>query len=91
MKNTPANQLWTFLAEFYDDWITDGQRGSLILSARIVRVLGRIWGKDTLEQSLSYWQAKGDLRAFGDCEDLGPDAACIELTGYPSNIAKTAD
>ena len=91
MEKTPANQLWTFLAEYYDDWITDGQTGSLIINARTVRVLCRMYGRDTLDRSFRDWEAKGDIRAFGDCENLSADAPCIELKGYPSNVIEATN
>ena len=88
MENTPANQLWLFFAEYYDDWITAGQSGSLIINARTVRVLSRMFGRDTLEWSLRSWKEKGDIRIFGDCDELNPDAPCVELIDYPSNIVE---
>jgi hypothetical protein len=91
MQNTPANQLWVFFAEYYDDWITDGQTGSLIINARTVRVLSRMFGRDTLDRSFDSWQAKGDIHIFGDCEELNPDAPCVELKGYPCNVVEMQD
>jgi len=91
MQNTPANQLWVFFAEYYDDWITDGQIGSLIINARTVRVLSRMFGRDTLDRSFHSWEAKGDIHIFGDCEELSPDAPCVELKAYPSNVVEKQD
>jgi hypothetical protein len=87
-KRTPADQLWIFFAEYYDDWITDGQTGSLIINTRTVRVLSRIFGRDTLDRSFRSWQAKGDIHIFGHYEELNPDAPCIELKNYPSNVVE---
>ena len=91
MDNRPANQLWGFFAEYYDDWITDGQTGSLVINARTVRVLSRMYGRDTLEQSFHVWESSGDIHVFGDCEDLQPDAPCVELRGYPSRVVEIKD
>jgi hypothetical protein len=91
MKNTPANQLWVFFAEYYDDWITGAQTGSLVINARTVRVLSRMFGRDTLDRSFRSWQAKGDIEIFGDCEALNPDAPCVELKSYPSNVVEIED
>ena len=90
MDKTPANQLWGFFAEYYDDWIT-GQTGSLIINARTVRVLSRMFGRDTLERSFRVWEASGDIHIFGDCEELSPDAPCVELKDYPSNVVEMQD
>ena len=91
MDYTPANLLWVFFAEYYDDWITDAQTGSLVINARTVRVLGRMFGREILDRSFRSWQEKGDIHIFGNCEDLSPDAPCVELKSYPSNVVEMKD
>ena len=88
MKNTLASQIWVFFAEYYDDWITNGQRGSLTINARTIRVLSRLYGRENLQRSLRVWKDKGDIEIFGDCDVLDPDAPCVELRGYPSNAVE---
>ncbi len=86
MENTQADHLWTFFAEYYDDWIADGQTGSLVIDARTIRVLSRMYGRETAQRSLRAWAETGDIHLFGDYEDLNADAPCVELRGYPSHV-----
>jgi hypothetical protein len=86
MENSHAEHLWGFFAEYYDDWITHGQTGSLVINARTVRVLSRMYGRDTVQRSLRAWVDKGDIHIFGDFDDLNADAPCVELRGYPSHV-----
>ena len=88
MEYTSADYLWFFFAEYYDDWITDSQTGSLVINARTVRVLSRIYGRDTVQRSLRAWAEKGDIHIFGGCDDLNADAPCVELRGYPSHVVQ---
>jgi hypothetical protein len=50
-----------------------------------------MFGRDTLERSFRVWEASGDIHIFGDCEKLSPDAPCVELKDYPSNVVEMQD
>lgn len=86
IEATKKEILWGLFAECWDDESVIGGRKDVLLNARMIRVFQHVFGDALVAECLKLWEAEGSIKMLGDPNSLEPDAPCIRINDYVSNI-----
>jgi hypothetical protein len=77
-----------FFAEYWDDNIVFGCQKEVAINARTMRVLKCVFWVPLIAECLQHWEMEETIQLLGDADDLEPDAPCVLVKGYVSNLGK---
>ena len=78
--------LWGLFVEFWDDELVVGGRKNVFINARTLRVFQRVFGAKLVSDCLGRWEAECSIKILGKPDALDPDAPCVQVKDYVSNI-----